>query len=123
MINPQDELYQIRMLPIKQWACDSLVDWDYDNVKVVVERSLESMVYHIRLLVQAPTEALQQDRVIAEYPATWVQHIRKRLGWKHRTTQVKLSEYWVFPGIPVPKYAKDVKVALYSETVSRYGDD
>ena len=104
---PYQEYYsEIALTP------DMLSYWDNkDDLKDYLEG------IHIRrfkAMLKLPAKVMQEKQVIAEYPATWVQAIRKRLGLRYRVIQVKLSEHLVFHTLKVPHHLRD-KNSLYTE--------
>jgi hypothetical protein len=62
----------------------------------------EDAAYSLRLLFTVPgIEAPQTP--ICSYPATWWDHLKARLGWKHERTWVYRETIVTLPDVPLPE--------------------
>lgn len=91
-------------LPIKEWVVASMIDLDGihpNNIQQHVKYSVESMCHILRLTLKTPTWPIQNDTVVASWPATWWDAIKDRLGWKHARKELRINQCLVVPEIPV----------------------
>lgn len=119
----RDTLTRIETLPLSQWCVSHLLDLDEGlsnlDLKVLVNFALESMAYALHASILVPSKLLQQDRVIFTCPATLWDNVKAKLGFKHSTTEVRLSEYLLFPDISIPKYGETARVAVEHRVLTR----
>lgn len=114
---------EVLELQIKQWAVSQLIDdgldMHPDNLKVFMQLRAEWLAYQLTAMFYLPSQTIQ-DRVIAEYPTTLWDHIKKALRLKYRTTQVRLQQWLVIPEIPQPlERYKSLRIA-YQASVTDY---
>ena len=92
-------------LAVEQIVVATFLDADLalapQNIRVDYKYHAEYLAHQLRVSLHLPTYELE-DRVVAEWPATWVQHIRKRLGLGYRRQHVRLRQVLVVPDIPAP---------------------
>lgn len=79
------------------------------NTSGLAERLAHRLVASLRL----PGEVLQDNKVVAEYPASLWDHIKKVLGFKHELVRVRCSETVVFPDIQLPPRQHCVSVCWH----------
>lgn len=89
-------------------------DWDVD-LDLVVHELPEKMAHEVLARVRLPAEVLQDNRVIAEWPATWWDHLKARFGRPHKTRRVLLKEAVIFPTIKLPPYQHGITVSWIEE--------
>ena len=104
-------------LLVQQYEASVLADFDdlpATQVRTLVLYRLESLAYQLTMVMRLPAQVLQHDRILAEYPVTWWDHIKQRLGWRHAVSQVRLTEHLLYPHIAVPRH--ESKVRLYTSS-------
>jgi hypothetical protein len=115
MVNEKDVIETLT-LDLKDYMVSMLLDAGYSvPLKVEVVYRAEYMAYLLMARMRVPAQVLQEDKVVAEYPASLWDHIKKAVGMKYATEKVKLTEYLLYPTIEVPKQFTD-KVRLYVHT-------
>lgn len=113
-------------LPIKEWCISWLQDNDIplsiENLSVVTECNLRGYCDQFMVHMRLPEQVIQENKVVASYPTTLWDHVKERLGWKHNRTVHKLSEYWTFPHIEVPKYCgHPARIRVHTFTMPELG--
>lgn len=97
-------------LTIQHFCASILVD-DYElvanlDIEVRHQYRMEMLAHQLVAMLRIPADVLNDDKVIAEWPDGLWQTVRKALGWKHKTRQVRLTEMLLFPGVAVPRPLK-----------------
>jgi hypothetical protein len=54
-----------------------------------IDSQLERMVFDLECELLRQRLEDREHTVVFDVPATWVDHLRKRLGWKYRTKQLR----------------------------------
>lgn len=69
------------------------------------------MALRLTARLRVPGQVLQDDTLIAEYPVTLWDYIKRALGWRHRIAQVRMNEHLVYPEVQVPdRYSSTVRL-------------
>jgi hypothetical protein len=103
-----------RDLPIRKWSAATEVDpyglleRAFPKPEIIQQEIVDRMTIQFLAQWRLPVEVLADDKVIAEYPATLWDHIKKVLGFDYIKRQVRLNAVLAFPEIPVPKGASYV---------------
>lgn len=97
-------------LKIQQFCASILID-DLElthmlDIEVGHSYRMEMLAHQLVAVLRLPADVLRDDKVIAEWPDGLWHTVRKALGWKHKTRQVRLTEMLLFPGVAVPKPLK-----------------
>lgn len=94
-------------LDVEQFFVAKLVDESLfacaDNTKVEAYFVAEALAYGIQASFRVPAKILQEREVIASWPSSLWQHIRKSLGLSYKSTSVILTEKLLFPNAPIPE--------------------
>ncbi len=115
MVNYDEDIKSIT-LDVQRYVASSLMDAGFSvNVKAEVQYRAEYLGYLLSAMMKVPGQVLQDERVLASYPATFWQHVRKVLGLKYERVEVRLTEHLLYPTIEVPNKLGD-KVRLYVKT-------
>ena len=93
-------------LEVQRYITSVLIDecefsMDPSQIKVAMEYRGEHMAYQLSAVMAVPGKRLPR-LVIAEYPASLWQYIRKTLGLSHDTVKVWRDEVVLFPDIAIP---------------------
>lgn len=91
-------------LMVRDWVASSACDLEHvhpDNLKTYVHYLMENLAHIISMKLRMPCLELQKDEVVADWPATWWDHLKCRLGLKYEVTQLRCSEVLAIPEIPV----------------------
>lgn len=96
------------LLTVHQLGVDIMLDTDgmeipHGNIAAHHMWSLETMAAHLRLSLKVPSQVLQDNKLIAEYPDGLWSYILHALGLKARMKQIRLNEWLMFPTIEVPE--------------------
>lgn len=98
----EDLAIQTRCLDVLRFSVSSQFDLRFEpHLDLSVDYIPEQMARRLTAHWRVPGEVLQDDTVIAEYPASLWDHIKSAFGLKHRTTQVRLNETVCFPDVPL----------------------
>lgn len=109
-------------LSIQDLCASTFIDDDLHGlgkgITIHTQYKLEYLATQILAKLRVPAQVLQDRKVVAEYPDGLWQHIRKTVGLKYRSHQVKLTEWLVFPSVPLEpysRYAKNIRIATFLE--------
>jgi hypothetical protein len=98
-VSLDDKIEAIR-LQIEKFACAIMLSEHMiadAPVEVVARYAAEEGCYHFRMALGVPVGQARHNDVIAEYPATLWDHIKQRLGLKHKLARVTYTEVITFP--------------------------
>lgn len=108
---------KITELLVKQWAIAVLIDEGLirssDQLDVGFQYRIEYLARQISLVLKLPCQELADESVVAEWPSTLWDHIKKTLGLRYRKHQLLHSETLVFPDIDIPAHLGKVRVYTY----------
>lgn len=81
------------------------------GLEFIMRELPERLAYQIAAMLKVPGQVLQNDRVLATYPASFWDYIKRALRLKHRLTEVRLTEHLLYPEVAVPeRFAKSVRL-------------
>jgi glutathionylspermidine synthase len=112
-------------LEIQQFSVDWM--WNHDpelkgaplDMRAMKQYAIEPALNELyRLTLQLPVQVLARDRVVAEYPTTLWQHIKKAIGLRYAYVRVTQNESLIYPHIAIPPGLK-IGHRLFVETASR----
>lgn len=84
--------------------------WEVD-LDLAVRELPERMAQEVACRVRLPADVLQDNRVIAEWPATLWDYIKAAFKRPHRTRQVRLNEAVIFPTVKLPPFQHGITVS------------
>jgi hypothetical protein len=107
---------------VQQYAVDFMIEEGFakNGIETHEQWLLDTAMRAIRISFKYPAYVLQQDRIIARYPATLWSHLLHSIGLKRyaRYAVVKLNEHLAFPDIEIPEKMKvGMKVLFDYHTV------
>lgn len=104
----------VQEFAVSQFQADELfANIHPSQLRMQSEYSLQHMAYVLRCSLKLPGTKLPKT-LVASYPATWWDHVKARLGRKHRKMEVYREDVVVFPDIEIPPRATQVRVhAVY----------
>lgn len=73
-----------------------------DQIKVLIHRHAVHCAYQFTAAMHVPGKSLPRQ-LLAEYPASLWQHVKKALGLKHDTLKVWRDASVLFPNIAIPE--------------------
>ncbi len=89
----------------EQYCSTMLMDecgFSKPEVRALTQYRIEALAHSLTVVLKAPAQVLQRDRVLATYPTTWWDAVKERLGWKHKRSEVRLNEHLIFPNVVLP---------------------
>jgi len=91
------------------------------NPRLTMEYQAEMLCHHIGLHYRMPAEVLQSKEVIAEWPTTWWDAVKKRLGLAHNTSQVRLHEAIIYDKLKlkIPEQSHQLRINV-TQTKSQW---
>lgn len=96
--------FEIHELVVNAFLTDELLaDMHSSQVREYLQYNLRHMAHQLTAVLRVPGQKLPRVRV-ASYPATWWDHLKARLGWKHRKMEVYREDLAVIPSIPLPPH-------------------
>lgn len=118
MRNSHNVLIETRVkqleLELKQyciaWSVDEEVLGAELDIRVHGQYSIEYLAHLFQAHLRIPAKVLQENRIIAEYPSSLWQHLKKALRLKYETRKIRLNEYLMFPTIKMPPFAHRLSV-------------
>lgn len=76
----------------------------------------ERLAVQLTASLRVPSEVLQDDRVVASYPASLWDHVKQKLGLGHRSVEVVANETLVYPDIEVLPGQTNVRIYHTTDT-------
>ncbi len=115
-----DSVIRTEDLPIQRYAVCALVDAGFPSADVVAEirQRLDSMAYELTYKMRTVAKVLQDKRVIASYPASLWDAIKRALNirWlRYKMVDVLLTEHLLFPDYQIPRGMGQVRVYTHSD--------
>lgn len=102
---------QIRELMVQVLIDSGLFDDTKPGLDVASHYYATHMAHAIMARLRIPAEILQENNVIATYPTTLWQHVRKCLGLDYDKTIVRMNEWLLYPNISASRPpCKDVRI-------------
>lgn len=102
------------VLTVQQWAVDTMMELDpvlgQAKMEMMKQFCIEPMVHQLRLSLKAPALVLQLDKVIATYPTSLWDYIKRAVRLPHKLTQVRLTEHLLFPTVQIPEFEGRTRV-------------
>jgi len=115
-------------LPIEQFCAFVQIDLGdslgaRDNLKLLQNYAVDALGHQFMAVLRCPTWPIQ-DRIVCEYQPTLWDHIKARLGWKHRTTVVRFQELCAYPDMTVPPHVtKGMRIYRATDIATYSSDD
>ncbi len=92
------------------------------NCELVRRYNLEAMAEQMTLSFRTFTEE-PIKRVIATYPPTLFDHIKKKLGLKHKLVEVYQAETVAYPTISADRYKNNAVLYVHNETAVKSSNE
>jgi hypothetical protein len=97
-------------LSIQKFNTAAIVDEFGPDIEWFVHALPERLAYQLGMTLRTPAQVLQDNSVVAEWPLTWWDHIKARLGWKHQTKQLRMKEVVTFPDYAPPRHGDRMRL-------------
>lgn len=92
-----------RVLDVLRFNVSARLDASFEpRVDYFLDAFPQELAYRLTAEWRVPGEVLQDDTVVAEYPASLWDHLKSVLGFDHETVKVRVNEIVCFPDVPVP---------------------
>lgn len=102
---------QEKVLPVMRLCAGYLLDSSTMlDLELVWHEVPERLAVQLTSSLRLPSEVLQDGRVVASYPASLWDHVKQRLGLKHRLVEVLANETLVYPDIEVLPGQSNVRI-------------
>ena len=92
---------------------------DTNAIRVELDYALEHAAYRLRMAL-LPLAEPTEERVLASYPATLWDHVKKVLGFKYRKYEVRQAETVVYPALP--QTSRDFTARVYKANAITLSD-
>lgn len=86
--------------------------------ELMLDRLPHEMAYRLIASMRIAGDVLQDDRIVAEYPATFWDHVRKVFGFSYRKDVVRVKETVLFPEMQLPMHGDKVRI-MFSDRIER----
>ena len=93
--------FEVQQFVHTQLISDDKMRLSTNQVRVQSEYIATHAAHALRTLLSLPGQKLPRT-LVAQYPATWWDHIKQRLGFKHESVSVFRQDVAVFPKLELP---------------------
>lgn len=104
---PEARITRRFVAQVQMLCVDALADIIHSgNISAQAHWASDAIAAAFRVNLRCPGVVAQDDKVVASYPASLWQHVRKTLRLPYREVKVRVKETIMFPQIEIPEEVK-----------------
>lgn len=110
-------MMETKTLTIEQYFTSTLIDnlvaelgINSPDVRSLLDYHASTQAHMLSSVMRVPADVLQNDRVIATYPTTLWDYIKRSLRLKYKRTEVRISEHLLYPMVEAPPFANNIRL-------------